>query len=135
MNKTNQNHSWINKIINFIGYLFLLIGIYALIKTSYNFIYLKNNYPITPVIGFNPFGYYQTEEDCYQQFNYPLYDEKGQPREANSFEKKLQQENIKNCLNKIKRQKEENKINDIWTTLFFLILGAGIHLTKRFYLK
>lgn len=136
MEKTNQqNHSWINKLINFLGYFFLILGIYALTKTSFNYIYYKNKYPLSPAISLNPFYYYQTEEDCQQQFNYPVYDEKGNPKEPTSAEKKIQEKNIKNCLEKVKRQREENKINDLWTAIFLLTLGIGIHLTKRFYLR
>ncbi|MFN4212957.1 MAG: hypothetical protein ACK4FL_03295 [Microgenomates group bacterium] len=104
-----------------------------MIRVSFNNVFLKEKYPLSSV--FLNIPYYQTEEDCYQQFNYPLYTEKGQPREPNTYEKKLQNESIKNCLNKVKKQREENRINDIWLTLFFLILGGGIHLTKKFILN
>lgn len=134
--KTENNQNlWINKIINFLGYFFIILGIYALIRISYNNIYLKDTYPLSPVISINPFVYYQTEEDCYQQFNYPFYDEKGKPREPSSSEKKFRDENIKNCLKRIKNQREENRVNDMWLTFFLFVLGGGIHLTKKFYLK
>lgn len=134
--KIVKNQSiWINKTINFLGYFFIILGFYALIKVSYNNVFLKDNYPLTSVLNINPFSYYQTEEDCYQQYNYPLYNQKGQLREPENHEKKIQQENVKTCINKVRKQREENKINDIWQTIFLFVLGIGIHLTKRFYLK
>lgn len=133
--KNKKDSLWINKIINFLGYFFIILGVYALIKTSFNYIFYSKKYPLTPVLSINPFYYYQTEEDCYQQYNYPIYDDKGKPREPNSYEKKMREDNIKNCLEKIEKQRSENKINDVWTTIFLLLMGFGIHWTKKFYLK
>ena len=38
----NKNNSWPEKVINFLGWLILLVGIYATIKTSFNFFITKN---------------------------------------------------------------------------------------------
>ncbi|GAB4218736.1 MAG: hypothetical protein Fur009_1230 [Candidatus Microgenomates bacterium] len=131
--KKNDNN-WPNKIINFLGWLILLLGIYATIKTSFNFIYFKNKYPTDPVLGPN-FSYPKYEEECYEQFNYPLYNEKGLPREPDKAEEKIRRENIKNCLKKIEKNRELTKQNDIWTSFMLIFIGAGILVTKRFYLK
>jgi hypothetical protein len=129
-----KNNLSVNKIINFIGYFFLILGFFALVKISFNFIYYKE-YPLTPVLPFNPFTYYQTEEDCKNQFNYPYYNEKGEIRPPSNDEKKIQEKNLESCLKKVKQDRENNKINDIWTAILFLILGGGINLTKKWYLE
>jgi len=128
-----KNNLSVNKIINFIGYLFLILGFFALVKISFNFIYYKE-YPLTPLLPLNPFAYYQTEEDCRIQFNYPYYDDKGKARTPSKEEKEFQEKSIENCVKKVKRDRENNKINDIWTAILFLALGGGINLTKKWYL-
>jgi len=132
---TNKNHSWVEKIINFLGYFFLLLGIYASIKTLYNHLYFKNKYPLIPVVSINPFSYYESEENCYQQFSYPYYDDKGKPRPPYKEEKEMQEKNLKICLERIKRQRQQTKQNDIWTSFMLVFLGVGILYTKGFYLK
>lgn len=124
-NRKKPNH-WIEKLISFLGFFIFLLGIYASLRTGYNFIFLKNNYPTIPVITLNPFPYSSFEEDCYQQFNYPYYNEKGQPREPLKQEKELRQQNINNCLKRIEKQRRETKINDAWTSIFLLFLGGSI---------
>ncbi len=131
MKKTENN--WPNKIINFISWLDLLLGIYATIKVSFNLIYYKK-YPTDPVLGVN-YSYPKYEEQCYAQDNYPLYDEKGQPRKANFEEEKIRQQNIKSCLKEIEKNRETTKQNDIWTAFLLVFVGGGILITKRFYLK
>jgi len=130
----NKNNSWVEKIINFLGYFLLLLGIYASVKTLYNHLYLKK-YPLTPVINFNIFSYPDFEENCYQQFSYPYYDDKGKPRNPYKEEKELQEKNLKICLERIKKQREETKQNDVWTSFMLVFLGVGILYTKRFYLN
>lgn len=125
MKKNKPNH-WIEKLISFLGFFIFLLGIYASLRTGYNVIFLKNNYPTTSVINLNPFPSSSFEEDCYQQFNYPYYDEKGQPRKPYKEEEELRRENIKNCLKRIEKQRKETMINDIWTSIFFLFLGGVI---------
>jgi len=129
----NNNNSWIEKIINFLGWFILLLGIYAAIKTSFNIFYYKK-YPVDPVIG-PAFFYPKYEEECYEQNNYPLYDEKGKLRKPTSEEEKIRKENINNCINKINKQREITKQNDMWTSFMLVFLGVGILYTKKFYLN
>jgi hypothetical protein len=131
----NKNNSWPEKVINFLGWFILLVGIYAVIKTTYNHLYLKNNYPLTPVINLNIFSYPDFEENCYQQFSYPYYDDKGKPRPPFKEEKEMQEKNLKICLERIKKQREQTKQNDVWISFMLVFLGGGILYTKRFYLK
>ena len=131
----NKNNSWPEKIINFLGYFLLLLGIYASIKTIYNHLYFKTQYPLVPVVNINPFSYYESEENCYQQFSYPYYDDKGKPRQPFKEEKEMQEKNIKICLEKVKKQREQIKQNDVWISFMLVFLGGGILFTKRFYLK
>jgi hypothetical protein len=132
--KKNQENNWPNKIINFIGWFILLLGIYATIKTSFNFVFYKNKYPTDPVIG-PSFLYPKYEEECYEQFNYPLYNEKGEPRKPNKDEEIIREQQTKNCLKKIEKNREITKQNDIWISFMLVFLGGGILLTKKFYLK
>lgn len=125
MNEKKPNH-WIEKLISFLGFFIFLLGIYASLRTGYNLIFLKNNYPTTSVINLNPFPYSSFEEDCYQQFNYPYFDDKGRPRKPYREEQELRQENIKNCLKRIEKQRRETKINDIWISFFLLFFGGSI---------
>lgn len=129
----NKNNSWPEKVINFLGWLILLVGIYATIKTSFNFFYYKK-YPVDPVIG-PGFFYPKYEEECYEQNNYPFFDEKGKPRKPSLEEERLRKENIKNCIKKIDKQREQTKQNDVWISFMLVFLGGGILYTKRFYLK
>ena len=121
-NKKEKTCEWLSTLINFVGWLFVLIGIYAALKTSFNLIYYKDKYPVNPVIGFS-FVYPRYEEDCYR----PPFDLED--------DKEKSQEYIQFCINKIKKARKETKQKDIWTSFSFLFIGGGILITKRFYLK
>lgn len=124
--KKNKPNNSIEKLITFFGFFILFLGIYASLRTSFNFIFLKNNYPTISVININPFPYSTYEEDCYQQFNYPYYDDKNRPRKLYKEEEELRDKNIKNCLKRIEKQRRETKINDVWVSVFLLFLGGII---------
>lgn len=128
-----KNQLWINKLINFLGFLFLIIGLYALIRTSYNFYFLKDKYPTSSIFSLFP-SYPSSVEDCEQQYTYPLYDEKGKLRSPSPYEEKERKKQVKLCLKQLKKMSQDAFEKDLWTTLFFLFLGSGILITKRFYL-
>ncbi|GIW62302.1 MAG: hypothetical protein KatS3mg090_0128 [Patescibacteria group bacterium] len=130
---SNFVSNWPNKIINFIGWFILLLGIYAVLKTTFNILYYEK-YPTDPVIGFG-ISYPRYEEECYDQNNYPLYNEKGEIRSPSEQEKRIFQENVKRCLDKLEKNRQINKLNDIWFSFMLVFLGGGILFTKRFYLK
>ena len=93
------------------------------------FFYYKK-YPVGP-----SFFYSKYEEECHEQNNYPLFDEKGILKKTSLEEERLRKENIKNCIKKIDKQREKTKQNDVWTSFMLVFLGGGILYTKRFYLK
>jgi len=47
----------------------------------------------------------------------------------------MQEKNTKICLERIKKQREQTRENDIWTSFMLVFLGGGILYTKKFYLN
>ncbi len=122
-----------NKLSYFVSVLaliFLLLGIYGSVRTALNF-YLFEKYPSGGVLSFNNY-YGEREEDCAYPMTY--YSIEGQTRPATADEEKMAGEQKELCLSRVAKSRETAKVNDISVSLFYLFLGAGIFVGKR-YLK
>lgn len=109
----------------------LLIGIFASARTAINLV-LFEKYPSTGVLSFTN-NYMQREEDCMMNmYPAPYYDMDGKPREATKEEKEMAKRNEEVCTSNVKASREMAKNNDIGISLFFLFLGAGVFVGKRF---
>lgn len=125
---STHSHPW----ITFIGIVLLLIGIFASVRTLYNTTMLAA-YPQSGVLYFNMSGmvpYYQRASDCIQ--NQPYYGADGAVRESSAEEKKQQMLTQENCLKGVVDTQAQAKTNDIGTSAFFLFLGVGVLLSRRF---
>lgn len=127
-----SNKHWFSTFVNYSGWLMLLLGIFFSIKFIFNLVYYKE-YPLNNIFFF-PF-YPKTQEECYQQSFYPLYDEKGITRKPNQYEEELRKNNYNNCINQLKNNRKEAKIRDFWLAFGFIFVGGGVLLTKKLYLK
>ena len=122
-----------NKLSYFVSVLaliFVLLGVYGGIRTTLNF-YLFDKYPSGGVLSFNNY-YGEREEDCAYPMTY--YGMEGKPREATEDEEKMATEQKEICLSRVAKSRETAKVNDISVSLFYLFLGTGIFIGKR-YLK
>lgn len=120
-----------NKLSYFVSVLaliFVLLGVYGSIRTTLNF-YLFEKYPSGGVLSFNNY-YGEREEDCAYPMTY--YGMEGKPREATADEEKMAMEQKEICLSRVAKSRETAKVNDISVSLFYLFLGAGIFIGKRF---
>jgi hypothetical protein len=120
-----------NKISYFVSVLaliFVLLGVYGAIRTTLNF-YLFDKYPSGGVLSFNNY-YGEREEDCAYPMTY--YGVEGKPREATADEEKMAIEQKEICLSRVAKSRETAKVNDISVSLFYLFLGTGIFIGKRF---
>ncbi len=121
-----------NKLSYFVGALaliFLLLGIFGTVRTITNF-YLFEKYPNGGVLSFNN-NFMQREEDC-QSYPMSYFDNKGQTRPATQDEKKMADEQKQICLSSVAKSRENAKINDISISLFYLFLGTGIFIGKKY---
>lgn len=120
-----------NKLSYFVSVLaliFVLLGVYGSIRTTLNF-YLFEKYPSGGVLSFNNY-YGEREEDCAYPMTY--YGMEGKPREATADEEKMAEEQKEICLSRVAKSRETAQVNDISVSLFYLFLGAGIFIGKRF---
>ncbi len=120
-----------NKLSYFVSVLaliFVLLGVYGGIRTTLNF-YLFDKYPSGGVLSFNNY-YGEREEDCAYPMTY--YGMEGKPREATEDEEKMATEQKEICLSRVAKSRETAKVNDISVSLFYLFLGTGIFIGKRF---
>lgn len=122
----------IDKLILFTGTIFILLGIYAILRVSINFWVYPTKYPTTGI--FNSGYYGQREEDCYFQMGSYL-NEKGQVRPANPEEKILENDNKNRCLSGIVEARKTSKVNDLSSIGLFLLLGSGILISKQWLIK
>lgn len=125
---THHPSSW----ITFIGIVFLLIGIFASARTIYN-IATMPAYPQSGVLYFNTSGmvpYFQRASDCTQ--TQPYYGQDGTVRQPNEAEQKQQTMTQDNCLKGVTDAQQQAKTNDIGTSVFFVFLGLGVLLSRRF---
>ncbi|MBU0576201.1 hypothetical protein KJ654_00880 [Patescibacteria group bacterium] len=127
MNKTKTN-----SFITLIGFLLLLLGIYATTRTGVNLFFFKK-YPTTGVLSINLMGfppYSQRDEDCFYPQLYFAQD--GESRDPSEAEKKYEEQLQLSCINGIQQSRESTKINDISVSLLLLFLGTGVLAFKRF---
>ncbi len=118
--------------ITFIGIVLLLIGIFASARTIYN-ITVMPTYPQSGVLFFNTTGmvpYYQSASDCAQ--TQPYYGQDGNVRQPSAEEQKQQNMTQQNCLKGVTNAQQQAKMNDIGTSVFFVFLGLGVLLSRRF---
>jgi len=130
-----ETKSKVHTVIAFIGVICLLVGIFATIRTGLHLTMFKK-YPSTGVLTLSFYGYIpygQREEDC---IIYPqtYYTPDGKTRIATEDEKKMEKTQKDNCLSNILYTREMTKMNDIGISLFFLFMGVGILVSKRFIL-
>ncbi len=130
MKQTKKTENKFPYLVSVLALIFLLVGIFGSVRTALN-VYLFEKYPNTGVLSFNNNNYMQKEEDCTP---YPMqyFDNNGQPRSASEDEKKSAQEQKDICLSSVQKSRENAKINDIGISLFFLFLGAGIFVGKKY---
>ncbi len=121
-----------NKFSYFVGVLalvFSLLGVFGSVRTLTN-VYLFEKYPNGGVLSFNN-NFMQREEDC-QSYPMTYFDDKGQTRPAAEEEKKMAEEQKQICLSSVAKSRETAKVNDISISLFYLFLGAGIFIGKKY---
>lgn len=114
--------------VSIVALVFLLIGIFAILRTVSNFL-LFEKYPNNGVLSFG-FNYGQREEDCHYPMTY--FDFEGKPRSATTEEQQIADEQKAICLDSVKNSRQMAKINDISVSLFFIFLGAGVLVGKRY---
>lgn len=116
-------------VYKFIGLVFLLIGMYGMVRTAINFLVLPK-YPTAGVLSFDVFGsnpnveFAQKETDCF----YPraFYDDAGTTRDPNENELTQVIREQDHCVANIDETRANTKVNDISVSAFFLTLGAGV---------
>lgn len=121
--------------ITFIGLVFLLLGIYATIRTVVN-IALFEKYPTTGVVTFNLSGlppYFPREQDCYYPFTpQPVPVDPSLSESPSTGDAKSQQDQQqKICLEGVKEARDMVKVNDITQSALFLFLGVGILASRK----
>lgn len=123
-----------NKFSYFVGVLalvFSLLGVFGSVRTLTN-VYLFEKYPNGGVLSFNN-NFMQREEDCVSYSGVMSYfDDKGQTRPATEDEKKMADQQKQVCLSSVAKSRENAKINDISISLFYLFLGVGIFIGKKY---
>lgn len=124
----------LGSFVAFVAALFLLIGLYASVRIGINLNMYKNKYPTTGVLNLSLTGqppFIQREEDCSNPMTY--YTSDGKPRPATKEDKDSEKVQQQVCINSVKATRDATKINDINTALFFLFLGAGLLIVKKFF--
>lgn len=122
----------LGSFVTFVAAILLLIGIYTSIRTAIN-LAAYDKYPTVGVLSLNFFGmppYMQREEDCFNPI--PYYTNDGKFRQATNEEKEMEKNNQRFCVNSINAGRESTKSNDINTSLFFLFIGTGLLIVKKF---
>jgi hypothetical protein len=131
MQKTQSLENKVSYFVGVLALIFSLLGVFGSVRTLTN-IYLFEKYPNGGVLSFNN-NFMQREEDC-QSYMGPMsyFDDKGQTRPATEDEKKLADEQKQICLSSVAKSRENAKINDISISLFYLFLGVGIFVGKKY---
>lgn len=115
--------------VSVLALVFLLLGGFCAARTLVNIRFFEK-YPNNGVLSFSN-NYMQREEDC---TSYPMqyFDSKGETRPATADEKKMSEDQKQICLSSVAKSRENAKINDISISLFYLFLGTGIFVGKKF---
>lgn len=129
MKKINKTESKLPYLVSVMALFFLLLGLFSSARMAAN-IYLFEKYPNGGVLSFNG-NFMQREEDC-QSYPMAYFDDNGKSRLATEDEKKIAEEQKQLCLDSVAKSRENAKVNDISISLFFLFLGAGIFIGKRY---
>lgn len=131
MQKTTSLENKFSYFVGVLALVFLLLGAFGSVRTLTN-VYLFEKYPNGGVLSFNN-NFMQREEDC-QSYVGPLsyFDDKGQTRLATEDEKKMAEDQKQICLSSVAKSRENSKVNDISISLFYLFLGAGIFIGKKY---
>ncbi len=117
----------------FIAAMLLLIGIYSIVRIGIN-LAMYNKYPTVGVLNLNFFGppyIPQRDEDCLNPMSYYTNDGKLRPGTEDELVNEKNQQQI--CLNSVKAARETTKANDINTALFFVFMGGGFLIVKKFF--
>lgn len=135
----NKPNAW----ITFIGFLLLLTGVYASMRTAINFAVFPK-YPTVSVLSFGMSTIYgPREEDCIV-YPPPFTDEITISSETSVMEsKQIVEEKKKMAEDQAKKQQEacisatvqarnQTKVNDISQSLLFLFLGGGVLLVRKY---
>jgi hypothetical protein len=136
--------SKIPAVANFIGMMFVLVGLYASVRTIINFTTF-NKYPTNGVLAVNLFGmpFYggPNEADCeimpLDPYSYPA--RLGPDGEVSSVSAKTIETQTetqkKSCIAMAMRSREEARASDVNTSAFFLFIGLGVLGSSRVFLK
>lgn len=130
MQKSSPTEHKFAYFVSVLALIFVLLGIYGSARTVLNFS-LFEKYPTGGVLSFNNY-YGEREEDC--SYPMPYFDMEGKPRTATEDEARMAAEQKEVCLTRVAKARETAKVNDISVSLFYLFLGVGIFVGKR-YLK
>lgn len=127
MNKKTTENKF-SYFVSILALIFLLLGLYSSVRTALN-LYLFEKYPSGGVLSFNSW-YGEREEDCAYPMQY--FDMKGEVRPASADEEKMATEQKEICLTRVEKTREAAKVNDVSVSLFYLFLGVGIFVGKKF---
>ena len=130
MQKTKSLENKVSYFVGVLALIFSLLGVFGSVRTLTN-VYLFEKYPNGGVLSFNN-NFMQREEDCQSYGPMAYFDDKGQTRPANEDEKKMADEQKQVCLSSVAKSRENAKINDISISLFYLFLGVGIFVGKKY---
>lgn len=128
--KTESSCNAVSAIATLLGSVLLLVGIYCGLRIAVNS-YIFDRYPTTGVLQIASFPMYgQREEDC--DYSAPHYSYDGKPRDATEAEVKIEEMQVEGCLSAIKETRRVAFIQDVGTAAFFLFMGMGVLITRRF---
>ena len=127
MKQKNGSENKFSYFVSVLALVFLLLGLYGSVRTAAN-LYLFERYPNGGVLSFS--NYSQREEDCIYPLTY--FDADNKARIATEEEKKIGEEQKQMCLLSVAKSRENAKVNDISISLFYLFLGVGIFVGKRY---
>jgi hypothetical protein len=117
----------------------LVVGVLASAKLGYNLFRSPDVYPyggVLPDVGLssaNQPPFYQKEIDC--QYSQVYYDERGEARQATETEQKLNNENMKRCLDSVSFMREQAKEQDITVAAFFTLGGLGLLIARQILMR
>ncbi len=128
--KTGSSCNTASALATVLGSALVLVGLYASLRIGVNMVVFER-YPTTGVLQIASFPIYgQREEDC--DYSAPHYSYDGKPRDATEAEMKIEEIQMEGCLSAIKETRRVALIQDIGTASFFLFMGIGMFITKRF---
>lgn len=125
-------------LYDYLSVLLLLVGMYTTARTAINLFVMKQ-YPSSGVLPVNLFSvapnYYapaRLANDCFYPQTY--YGDAGSLRSPNEMERNQEKKQQEHCVNGLNEERENVKMNDMAVSAFFLTLGAGTVLAKKYFL-